>query len=326
MSRRRTDLDDAPEPDARPGVRLASFVSSPLGGVLRRVLIGAVALLVLSLVVRQARAAVRRMPAYRLGPDSVRFLDLSPAVDETMRRDLKVWLPALFPPEAARRPSTYDLGVDARVRAILGAHPMLRAVGDVEVVYPAEIRVRPEVRTPVARFSARIDAGSGRAPRRVEVPVDGEGYVLHPDSYAEFLRRYRTVLVTGVEALCPDVGRRWTDTREQVAEGLAAARVANRLNDDLAVYGAPKVESVDVSAFPAVARERGKGEVVLRLADGRPVQWGRTERSLGDVTREDGYEAKRDRLIDLLRAPTPPRVLDVRFPASQASHRRAGSP
>jgi hypothetical protein len=312
------------EPDAVPGrsARLGALFSSPFGRVLRRLLIGATAVLAISLVVRQARAAVHRMPAYRLGPESVRFLDPGPVVDATMRRDLEAWLPALFPAAPAERPSTFDLGVEVRLREILGAHPMLRSLAEVEVRFPAEVRVRAEVRTPIARFRARIDDRTGRTVS-ADVPVDGEGYVLHPATYAEFLRRYRTVLVTGVAALCPEVGRRWTDTREQVAEGLSAARVANRLNEDLAVYGAPKVEGVDVSAFPATPRDRGRGEVVLRMADGRLVQWGRTERSLADVTREDGYAAKRDRLVDLLRLPGGPQVLDVRFPASP---RRSGAP
>ena len=112
-------------------------------------------------------------------------------------------------------------------------------------------------------------------------------------------------------------GRRWTDTKEQVAEGLAAARVANRLNEELIGLAAPKVEAVDVAGFPATPRSRMKGEVVLMLSDGRTVQWGRTERDLTGVTREDPYDVKRDRLLDLLatRPVTDRRPLDVRFPA-----------
>jgi hypothetical protein len=309
---RRTPSEEETEDGPGAGARLGALFTTPFGGVLRRLLIAAVVLLAISLVVRQARAAVQRMPAYRLGPEAVKFVDLGPAVDASMRQDVEDWLDDLFPSDVSARPSTYDVGVENRVREILGAHPMLRSLDEVEVRFPAEIRVKAQVRTPMARFRARIPGDAARG-RTLEVPLDAEGHVLHPKTYADFLRRYRTVLVVGVESICPDVGRRWTDTREQVAEGLAAARVANRLNDDLAVYGAPKVEIVDVSAFPAPPRERGKGEVVLRLADGRQVQWGRTERSLADVTLEDGYEAKRDRLIDLLRSPTAPRTLDVRF-------------
>ena len=152
---------------------------------------------------------------------------------------------------------------------------------------------------------------------------DAEGIVLHPDVYAPFLTERRAVLVTGVESLCPGIGRRWLDTQEQVAEGLAAARVANLLNSELASISAPWVEVVDVAGFPATPRLRARGEVVLVLSDGRRVQWGRTERNLSDVTREDPYEAKRDRLVDLLEARPAGdrRELDVRYPLSPRAPR-----
>jgi hypothetical protein len=88
------------------------------------------------------------------------------------------------------------------------------------------------------------------------------------------------------------------------------------LNAELIGLVAPKVASVDVTGFPASPRSRMRGEVVLLLSDGRTVQWGRTDRDLSGVTREDAFDVKRDRLMDLLasRPVSDRRPLDVRFP------------
>lgn len=313
-----------PKEPAEPSTlkRVRALFATRTGRVLRGALVASVAFLVASVVVRQARAAVHRMPAYRIGASDVVFVDLPPLVDDRMKAGLLEALGPVWPPEA-QAPCTYDAGLDRRLRQLLGAHPMVREVRDVDVRYPRQVRVRAAVRTPLARFRARAQLSSGQGTGIVDVPVDGEGVVLHPDVYAPFLTERQAVLVTGVEALCPGVGRRWLDSREQVAEGLAAARVANLLNSELSSVSAPKVVVVDVSGFPATPKRRAQGEVVLVLSDGRRVQWGRTERNLSDVTREDSYEAKRDRLVDLLEArPTgDPRELDVRFPLSPRAPR-----
>jgi len=301
-----------------PVSRLVALGSSRTGRALAWALGGALTLLLCALVVRQARVAVARMPAYRLGPEAVAFVDLPSHVDDRMAGALRDGLAALWPAELARRPCTFDPALDRRLRELLAAHPMIREIVDVDVRFPAEVRVRATVRTPLACFQARwSDERRSGAPTYVPLPVDNDGVVLEPDTYAPFLKVHRAVTVTGVEARCPGVGRRWTDTKEQVAEGLAAARVANRLNEELIGLAAPKVEAVDVAGFPATPRSRMKGEVVLMLSDGRTVQWGRTERDLTGVTREDPYDVKRDRLLDLLatRPVTDRRPLDVRFPA-----------
>jgi hypothetical protein len=80
-----------------------------------------------------------------------------------------------------------------------------------------------------------------------------------------------------------------------------------------------------VSRFPARARDREDGEVVLTIScpSGREdepralrrVQWGRTERARAQVPGEDGYDVKVDRLRTLLTRARPPRDLDVRYEA-----------
>ena len=305
----------APEPD--PLRRLAALFATRTGRALRFALVGAVSFLVAAAAVRQARTVVHRMPLFRLGPEAVTFVDLPASADERMRADLAASTRDRWPPEVARRPTLYDPALDRRVREILVANPMVRDVVDVDVRFPGEVRVRATLRTPLARFVARWPDRRG-ATTAVTLPVDADGVVLHPDTYAGFLTEHRAVLVRGVEALCPGLGLRWADSKDQVAEGLAAARVANRLNQEFLGLGAPKVEEVDVSGFPSTPRTRMKGEVVFVLSDGRTVQWGRTERDLSGVTREDGYETKRDRLMDLLatRSVRDRRPLDVRFPPS----------
>ncbi len=312
-----------PPADAPLSARARALFATGVGRTLRTVLVGALAFLVLSVVVRQARAAVHRIPTYRIDPGDVTFVDLPSFVDPTMRGGLRDALTELWPEDPSKLPSLYDVNLDRRLRELLGAHPMLRGIEDIDVRYPSEVRVHATVRLPLARFLARVGNDRRGSPVLVERPVDVDGIVLPPETYGPILHDRHFVLVTGVDALCPGVGRRWSDRLEQVAEGLAAAQVANRLNEDVTIPGAPRVEVVDVSAFPATPKNRGRGEVVFVLGDGRRVQWGRTERDLSGVVREDGYDVKRDRLLDLLQArpATDRRDLDVRFPPSN----RAGS-
>jgi hypothetical protein len=178
------------------------------------------------------------------------------------------------------------------------------------------VRVRATLRVPLALFRAKWPDRQPGSPSSVVLPLDADGVVLTPSTYAGFLMRHRAVLVTGVEATCPGIGRLWSDSKEQVAEGLSAVRVANRLNAEMIGLGAPRIDVADVAGFPATPRTRMRGEVAFILSDGRVVQWGRTERDLTGVTREDGYEVKRDRLLDLLatRSINDRRQLDVRFP------------
>lgn len=304
-------------PASDPLRRLAALFATRTGRALRVALVGSASLLVAAAAVRQARTVVNRMPLYRIGPEAVTFVDLPASADERMRADLAASTRERWPVERVRRPSLFDPALDRRVREILVANPMVRDVLDVDVRFPGDVRVRTTLRAPLARFVARWPDRRGGT-TTVTLPVDGDAVVLHPDTYAGFLTEHRAVIVRGVEASCPGIGLRWADSKDQVAEGLAAARVANRLNEEFLGLGAPKIEEVDVSGFPSTPRTRMKGEVVFVLSDGRTVQWGRTERDLSGVTREDGYETKRDRLTDLLstRSVRDRRPLDVRFPPS----------
>lgn len=306
-------------PPARPDAiaRLSALFATGLGRVLGFGLAASLVLLLSAFAVRAARAAVTRSPAYRISPAAVAFVDLPVHVDPTMREALREGLRSIWPAQPSALPNVFHADLDRRVRSLVAAHPMVREVADVDVRFPGEVRVRATVRTPLARFEARLaDPRRGAPPQRVVVPVDGEAVVLDPVVYADFLGAHRTVLVTGVETLCPGVGRRFVDGRDQVAEGLFAAKTAHRWNAETLGRSLPRVDVVDVAGFPASPRTRMRGEVVFVLSDGRTVQWGRTERDLAGVTREDPYGVKRDRLIDLLR--TRPaadrRPLDVRFP------------
>jgi hypothetical protein len=316
--RKKRDTPDA-ESGAAPGGdsgldRLVAFSRTRLGRGLRAALLGAVVLLTLSVVLRQARAAVHRLPAYRLGSATVRFVDLPPWVDARMRAHLE-GRRLLDRVGGTASLGTFDPDVERRLKESLARHPMLQAVHEVELRFPAEIRVRADVRTPIALVRTRAAVPPRWQDAAVEVPVAIDGIVLEPDAYADFLAARRPVVVVGVRAAFPGLGRRFLDTKDQVAEALEAARVANRLNVELGP-GAPRVEQIDVSQFPAEPRERVRGEIVFLLSNGWSVQWGRTERDLLSVSGESGYEEKKERLRDLLET-LPPRsvhAVDVRRP------------
>jgi hypothetical protein len=299
--------------------RLATVLGTRGGRALRVAMAASAALLVLTLVLRQARAAADRTPACRLELATPVFLDLPRWVDDDMRAMLEA--PALL--ARLRAPGTpmpslrlYDPAVERRIAQVLTRHPMVESVGEVEVRYPSEVRVRAGVRAPIALVRARVPRADGTAPE-ADVPIAPDGVVLPYAPYARFLAERRPVVVHGVRARNPGVARRWDDSDEQVREAIEAARVANRLNQELLLPHTVRVDAVDVSGFPAPPRKRRQGEVVFVLSDGRRVQWGRTERDLASVTREDGYEVKRDRLLDLIEEPRFSRraELDVRVGA-----------
>jgi hypothetical protein len=206
----------------------------------------------------------------------------------------------------------YDPAVEREVADALARHPMVQAVSEVEVRFPRDVFVRAQVRAPIARVRTRVPVAGGAETR--DVPLSPDGVALPEAPYARFLAERHSVVVLGVRARFPGVGRRFEDVDEQVREAVEAARVANRLNDDLLLRDL-RVQHVDVSRFPAPQRLRRQGEVVLLLSDGRRVQWGRTERDAASVPREDGFAAKRERLLDLASEPRSehPTELDVRF-------------
>jgi hypothetical protein len=306
------------DPTSRPA-RLRAVLGTKKGRVLRIALVSSVGMLLLALVVRQARAAVDRMPGCRLEASRPVFLDLPRWVDEDMKKALEApGLLGRLRVDGGHVPPLrlYDPGVERAIAHALTRHPMIQSVAEVEVRYPAEIRVRASVRAPAALFRTRVSSPGGE-PALADVPVAPDGVVLPFPPYARFLSERRPVVVLGVRARYPGLARRWDDSDEQVREAIESARVANRLNQELLLPHYVRIDAVDVSAFPAPPRRRKQGEIVFLLSDGRRVQWGRTERDLGSVTREDGYEVKRDRLLDLLEEPRSSgrRELDVRVGA-----------
>ena len=317
-----------PRPDDAPFLeRLLAFLGTRMGRTLKTALVGAVVVLFLSVVLRQARASVLRQPAYRLGPGPVVFMDLPPWVDASMRAELEA--PGLVDrlrTHGAADPAVlgrlaplcvFQPGIERRLKEILATHPMVLEVTDLEVRFPGEVRAWTVLRTPVALVRTRVRYPDRPEPVWIEVPVSTDGVVLDPTSFADFLARRQAVRITGVEAAFPGLAPHRGDSKGPVAEGIEAARVANRLNRDLARLGA-SVAEVDVSRFPAPPTQRRAGEVAFRLADGRRVQWGRTDRD-ASVEREDPYAVKAERLVDLLeRLPrTVRRDLDVRFPLDE---------
>jgi hypothetical protein len=259
------------------------------------------------------------MPTCRLERATPVFVDLPPWVDATMRARLEApgVLDALLRRARGGRRAAlalFDPGVERAIADAIAHHPMVRSVAEVEVRYPREVRVRAAIRSPVALVRTLAPPPGGGPVETRDVPVSSDGVVLPQAAYARFLAERRPVVVVGVRARFPGWHRRWDDSDEQVREAVEAARVANRLNEEILPHDL-RIERVDVAAFPASPRRRREGEVVFHLSDGRRVQWGRTERDMASVPREDGYATKRDRLLELLDDPALARapVLDVRL-------------
>ncbi len=290
----------APPPTVRE--RLADHFASPLGRWLLRGLGLAVLVLLGGLVVRQARARVFRLAGYRLGPASLRYVGLHPELGPDVGASLR---------SVSFSTSVFDADAEARIRETVARHPLVSAVESVEIRYPDRVDVRVVVRRPAAWFRTRDSRG-----RSGWVLVSTDGRLLEPESFRYYLRRPRSPLpeIVGVRASPPKLyGQAWEDLPEQVAEGLAAARVADWLYRDF--NGTLYVQRIDVSAFPAPPDRRGRGEVRFHLHDGTVVEWGRTDRDLDGVMGEDSYVTKRARL-ETERArlgPRRSRRIDVRF-------------
>jgi len=277
----------------------------------------AVVLLLSGVIVRQARARVWHLPAYRLGPNSVRYVDLPRALGPLLERSLgdPRWLRFDV--------SVFDANAESKIRVVIARHPMVAAVREVEIQYPDRVLVRVKVREPAAWFHVRDGRG-----RQGYVLVSTDACLLDPRSYAHYRRRLPVPLprVRGVSVLPPKLpGQAWQDIDEQVAEGISAARVAARLYRDF--NGTLIVKSIDVSRFPASPQRRRDGEVRFLLSGGAWVEWGRTERDLRDVAGEDSYEIKQWRLETELsrRGDRQGGKVDVRFrlPGEGRSFRHA---
>ncbi len=295
--------------------RLGELLRSPTGAVLLRVTLAAFVFLSAGVVVRQARAYAWNLTEFRVTNARVEFLGLPTWLAPEMRE-------VLFDPERLGyfSVSIYDAQAAERVRERVLAHPMVEDVLDVNLRYPNQARARVRLRTPLARVRV---AGWGSGGAAGELYISEDARLLHPAPYAPLVAELPVPLprVAGLRAAAPRrLGEVWEDGSERVQEAVAAARMARRLYEDF--QGRVWVEEIDVSRFPAAARERDAGEVVLTLSCPAPlgggrvqrvVQWGRTERARTAVPGEDEYDTKLGRLRTQLTLARVPAVLDVRY-------------
>ena len=286
-------------------LRSRALAGSALGRFLVRAAAVAALLLVGGIVMRQARAQAYRLSDYVLTPESLAFESLPPWADARTVAALRATDRIAF------RVSIFDPGAEERVRSAVALHPLVRSVDAVRVTFPRSVAVRVTLRVP----GCRVETPARRA--------DGRPYLLLLSTDARRLdeRCYGTWLaarpplpvLTGLKRMPPPVdGVAWDNIHEQVAEGLAAAAVAERLAHDLgfAQLDEPRyVARIDVARFPARGDRIG-GEVLLVLDDGMGIEWGRTERE--GATEEDAYPVKLSRLALALKKPRS-RHVDVRF-------------
>jgi hypothetical protein len=302
------------QPTPSLAIRYRALAGSPLGRILARLAMLSALILIGGVVMRQARAQAYRLQDLRLGPQSIVFEGLPIWADARLRSVLqhKPFLPLDI--------SVFDPRVEARVRAVLARHPLVRRVDDVRVLYPRTVRVKVTLREP-ACFVATHRKGPDGKPLLLLLSHDAQRLDEH--CYAGYLaQRTPLPVLIGVDrGSGPTPGVPWDNMKEQVAEGLEAARVADRLARDLAWGRTRWVARIDVSRFPSPGN-RLVGEVLLGLSDGTQVDWGRTERDLSGAQEEEGYERKMIRLMEALRsASTPGRPrgrIDVRFPPDPA--------
>jgi hypothetical protein len=287
-------------------IRYRALAVSPLGRILARLAMVSALVLVGGLIMRQARAQAYRVPELRLGSDSFVFEGLPPWADARIRTLLEH--PAHLPLDA----SVFDPQAEDRVRAVLARHPIVRRVEDVRILYPRTVRVRVILREPGCWVrTPYLD----RAGKPFHVLLSTDSHRIDERCYAGYLaQRTPLPVLVGVDrGPLPTAGVPWDNLKEQVAEGLEAARVADRLSRDLAWGRTRHVAAIDVSRFPSPG-SRLAGEVLLVLDDGTQVDWGRTERDLGGSVEEEVYERKMLRLMQALHGNARGRI-DVRFPS-----------
>jgi hypothetical protein len=289
-------------------VRSRALAGTPLGKILVRAAAVAALLLVGGIVMRQARAQAYSLPDYQLTPASLAFESLPPWADARVEAALK---------ESAKidfRVSVFDPAAEERVRAAVALHPLVRRVDEVRIRYPRKVAVRVTLRVPACRVATPAKRPDGR-PYLMLLSTDARR--LDECWYEAYLaQRPPLPVLTGIDRIGPPVeGLAWDNLKDQVAEGLAASAVADRLWRDLSFGRERWVTRVDVARFPARG-DRKSGEVVLFLSDGTQIEWGRTDRD-DPADLEDPYEKKLLRLEKALRNPaaggSAPRRLDVRF-------------
>lgn len=283
-------------------VRSRALAGTPLGKFLVRAAAVAALLLVGGIVMRQARAQAYRLPDYQLTPASLTFEGLPPWADARTEAALR------GSGKIAFRVSVFDGTAEERIRQAVALHPLVRRVDEVRVRYPRQIAVRVTLRVPGCRVATPTKRADGR-PYLMLLSTDARR--LDERCYEAYLaNRPPLPVLTGIDRIgAPVEGLAWDNLKEQVAEGLAAASVGDRLWRDLAFGPERWIARVDVARFPARGDRKG-GEVLLVLSDGTQIEWGRTERD--PAVDEDEYETKMRRLGAALKNARPRRV-DVRF-------------
>jgi hypothetical protein len=286
-------------------LRSRALAGSPLGRFLVRAAAVAALLLVGGMVMRQARAQAYRLTEYQLTPASLAFESLPSWADARTQAALRA------PDRIAFRVSVFDPAAEQRVRLAVARHPLVRSVDAVRVTYPDRVAVRVTLRVPGCWVETPVKRADGR-PYLFLLSTDARR--LDDRCYGAYLlARAPLPVLTGVKDIGPPVdGVGWDNIYEQVAEGLAAAAVAERLAGELDFGRGDDrrfVARIDVGRFPARGDRLG-GEVLLVLSDGTAIEWGRTEREPDGI--EDGYPTKALRLDLALKDPRTRRV-DVRF-------------
>ena len=296
--------------------RFVELARSPRGHLLIRALLASGVLLGVSLVMREARAFSYGLKGYRIAPSRVKVVNIPRWLSADAFR-------SEHPDQFSRfQVSVYDRDAEAIVQSHLLQHPLVRHVDEIRIRYPRFADARVTFRVPVARVRFAAKTRSGK-PAVMERYLSDDGCLLPSEPYERFVEHvgYPLPYVTGIRARpLPAPGKVWEDRHEQVAEAVAATRIAKLVYELFA--GRVTVHSIDVSRFPASVSQRHDGEVRLRIICPperrggkrviRTVEWGRTDRARSRVQGEDDTRTKLHRLRRLLTQPLPGGYLDVR--------------
>ena len=319
----------APPPGALE--RLRDLLQSRSGRLLARMGVASLIFLAVGMIVRQARAQAYQLPGYRITAASIQFAGLPRWADAPIARALR---PAGIQRHAGRfSVSVYDPDAEGLLVERVERHPLVRRVKEVRVKYPNEAHVDVELRVPVAAVSFRTKRKGKRG--TVRALLSSDGCLLDPRPYNTYLRGLQRELpkLVGVRTRPPlsrdrrgrwqlAVGVPWDDEDDRVAEGLAAAQLAERIFKEF--RGRVIVKEIDVGRFHPDGRHRDQhSEVRLRalcppdVRGGprvvRTIEWGRTEQAGRPVVGEDSTETKLRRLRAQLTRNPVPRPLDVRW-------------
>ena len=174
--------------------------------------------------------------------------------------------------------SLFDPELVARVGAAFEACPWIRKVTAVERVFPDQLRVRFEYRTP--HVAVRRENGF--------VLVDPDGVRL-PGVYVEPPACARSTQLSGVTTRPPEPGRVWED---------AALRAGMELADTIEaapLLGRLRVREVNVANFGGRLDPR-MSELTMITKAGCELGWGRTPATskFGDLSTEEKLENLRE--------------------------------